>query len=159
MNYELYVDLDGVLVDFQKGYYELTGLDLQGKYVKFDDKAWTHVDARGPSFWADLEWTNDGLILWNYIRKYKPKILSSPSRSSSSREGKTIWCNRLKPSMSELILEPRHKKQLYSGENKILIDDMPSTIKEWTEKGGIGIHHTSAYMTIKQLRQLGFNHE
>lgn len=155
MKYQLFVDLDGVLVDFNKGYYELTGLDLQGKYVKFDAKAWSHVDMKGPDFWSELDWTDDGITLWNYIKKYKPNILSSPSRSSSSKEGKKLWCNRLKPDMSRLLLFPRHKKQEFAAGNRILIDDMPNTIKEWEDGGGIGILHTSTFKTIGRLKQLG----
>jgi len=50
---------------------------------------------------------------------------------------------------------PRAQKQLFSGENRILIDDLPNTIEEWNAKGGIGILHTSAANTIKELKKLG----
>jgi hypothetical protein len=46
-------------------------------------------------------------------------------------------------------------KQNYSGKNKILIDDRPDNIEQWRSKGGIGILHTSAQDTIKQLQNLG----
>jgi hypothetical protein len=61
----------------------------------------------------------------------------------------------LKPDYKSLLLYPRHEKQNFSGENKILIDDMANTIEEWNAKGGIGIHHTSTADTIKQLKELG----
>ena len=47
------------------------------------------------------------------------------------------------------------KKQLYSQPDRILIDDHEDNIREWREKGGIGILHTSAQDTIKQLQNLG----
>ena len=43
----------------------------------------------------------------------------------------------------------------HTGENHILIDDLPNTIEEWNNKGGIGILHTSAATTIKELKKLG----
>jgi hypothetical protein len=44
---------------------------------------------------------------------------------------------------------------LFANEDKILIDDMEQTIKEWKNAGGIGILHTSAADTISQLKKLG----
>jgi hypothetical protein len=49
----------------------------------------------------------------------------------------------------------RANKQLFSDKNRILIDDLAKTIDEWNAKGGIGILHTSAADTIKQLKKLG----
>ena len=88
--YTIYCDMVGVIVDFVKGYKELTGY-----YTKSHPDArtfWEPVDSEGPSFWATLPWMPDGQQLWRYIKRYKPNILSSPSRSLSSREGKKIWC-------------------------------------------------------------------
>lgn len=154
--YTLFVDLDGVLVDFAKGYEELTGLDTRSEYINGDNEFWAPVDAKGPAFWATLDWMPDGKTLWSYIKKYKPHILSSPSRSQSSRVGKEAWVRiNLPNSINKLLLYPRHEKQLFSAENHILIDDLEKTIIEWREKGGIGIHHTSALNTISQLKKLG----
>jgi hypothetical protein len=33
--------------------------------------------------------------------------------------------------------------------------NLEKTINEWNAKGGIGIHHTSAISTIRQLKNLG----
>jgi hypothetical protein len=43
---------------------------------------------------------------------------------------------------------------MFSGKYTILIDDLEKTIKEWHAQGGIGILHTSAADTIKQLKEL-----
>ena len=154
--YTIYCDMDGVIVDFVKGYFELTGVDTT-KYVSGNSEFWQPVDAEGPSFWASLEWTRDGKQLWSYIKKYKPYILSSPSRSITSKVGKQVWVKTHIPrtQYKELLLYPRHEKQLFAGENRILIDDLAKTIDEWNAKGGIGILHTSTASTIKQLKELG----
>jgi hypothetical protein len=44
---------------------------------------------------------------------------------------------------------------MFAGPERILIDDMEQTIREWNNAGGIGIHHTSASNTISQLKKLG----
>ena len=56
-------------------------------------------------------------------------------------------------------LVKRAQKQSYAKTNEkpnILIDDYPKNIKEWENKGGIGIHHTDAGKTISELKRLGF---
>ena len=154
--YTIYCDMDGVLVDFVKGYKKLTGIDTTN-YVNSTPEFWQPVDEQGPSYWANLDWTRDGQQLWSYIKKYKPNILSSPSRSMTSKVGKQAWVqiHIPKSQYKELFLYPRHEKQLFDGENKILIDDLVKTIDEWNAKGGTGILHTSAANTILQLKKLG----
>lgn len=155
MNYTIYCDLDGVLCDFNKGYKDLTGVDTSN-YVKGDKTFWQPITDAGASFWANLEWMPDGQTLWNYIKKYKPQILSAPSKDPGSKVGKEAWCKMHMPGQYEkLNLVPRFIKQRFSKPGKILIDDMEETILEWNKKGGIGIHHTSATTTIFELKKLG----
>jgi hypothetical protein len=147
--------MDGVLVNFEKGYYDLTRVDTS-TYVKGDSSFWAPIDNEGPAFWANLEWMSDGHTLWNYIRKYKPNILSSPSRSITSKVGKDAWLKIHIPNQYDKVyFYPRHEKQRFAAPEHILIDDMEVTIKEWKNKGGIGIHHTSATNTISELKKLG----
>lgn len=150
--YTIYCDMDGVLVDFVKGYHELTGVDVS----KNNSLLWEPINERGAEWWATLDWMRDGKVLWNYIKKYKPYILSAPSRSKSSEIGKKAWCQINIPGQyKELLLYPKHEKQRFAGKNKILIDDLEKTINEWNAKGGIGILHTSAISTIRELKKLG----
>ena len=61
---------------------------------------------------------------------------------------------------SRVILVKRAQKQSYAtdkGEPSVLIDDYIKNIKEWEQKGGIGIHHTSVSKTLKELSNLGLN--
>ena len=60
--------MDGVLVDFEKGYRELTG--FYTKDHPDNTKFWEPIDAAGPAYWANLEWMQDGHQLWDYIKKY-----------------------------------------------------------------------------------------
>ncbi len=153
--YTIYCDMDGVLVNFNKGYFELTGIDTTN-YVNSTPEFWQPVDKHGAEWWANLEWMPDGEELWNHIKKHRPNILSSPSKSLSSRAGKQTWIiKNLKNQFNNIHLFPRHEKQKFAGENRILIDDLEKTINEWTEAGGIGIHHISTADTIKQLNDLG----
>ena len=151
-NYKIYCDMDGVLVNFIKGYYELTGRDISGQYHT-DKKFWEPIDKAGVDFWLNLEWTPDGKALWDYIKKYNPELLSSPSIQNDSRVGKAKWVEKELPGV-HLILRSAEKKQEFAAPNTILIDDRESNIEQWERAGGIAIFHTSTADTINQLKQL-----
>jgi phosphoglycolate phosphatase-like HAD superfamily hydrolase len=153
--YKIYCDLDGVLADFEKGYAELTNT-LPSKTFNGKAEFWEPINKAGAEFWANLDWMPDGQELWRYIKKYKPNILSAPSSDLSSKIGKEAWVKmHLKNNYNKLYLYSRANKQLFSEPNRILIDYMKKTIDEWNDKGGIGIFHTSAANTIKELKKLG----
>lgn len=153
MKYDIYCDMDEVLVDFNKGYYDLTGIDIRGIFVS-GTAFWDAIKKAGRKFWANLEWTVDGKQLWAYIKKYEPILLSAPSKENDSRIGKHDWANRELPG-TRLILRSAEHKKFFAKPNAILIDDRDENIKDWIEAGGIGIHHTSARETIIRLKELG----
>ena len=152
--YKIYCDMDGVIVDFEDGYERLTGKNIKGNHVKGDGDFWQPITDAGANFWINLKWMSDGEKLWKYIKNYSPSILSAPSREKSSRIGKEIWVRTNIPG-TELILKPASEKQELAEPNAILIDDRKDNIQQWKDAGGIGILHTSANDTIKQLQELG----
>jgi cytidyltransferase-like protein len=152
--YEVYCDMDGVLVDFERGYEELTGKDIRGNHVKGDGDFWQPITDAGVEFWTKLKWMSDGKQLWDYIKKHKPNLLSAPSREESSRIGKHIWVENNIPGVN-LILRAADKKQEFASPNAILIDDRADNVQRWKDAGGVGIHHTSAENTINELEKLG----
>jgi hypothetical protein len=144
-DYKIYCDMDGVLVDFDKGYKELTG-----KEASFDiptEKFWEPLSKAGAAFWIKLKWMPDGKQLWSYIKPYNPDLLSAPSKEESSKIGKFVWVKREMPG-TKLILRQAEHKQEFATPNSILIDDRADNIQRWKDAGGIGIHHTSAADTI-----------
>ena len=153
--YKIYCDMDGVLCDFEKRFEDLTGLSPNSfRQAKGINEFWEVIDGDGVKFWRGMPWMPDGKILFDYIKKYHPSLLSSPSWDESSRIGKHLWVKKNTPGV-KLILAPRKTKQDYSQKGHILIDDLKITIEEWNSKGGIGILHTSASSTIEELKKLG----
>jgi len=151
-DYKIYCDMDGVIVDFDKGYKELTG-----KEASFDtpkEEFWAPIQKAGASFWIKLQWMPDGKKLWEFIKPYNPDLLSAPSRDESSKIGKFVWVKRNVPG-TKLILRQAERKQEFATPNSILIDDRADNIQRWKDAGGIGIVHTSAADTIQQLKDLG----
>jgi len=151
-DYKIYCDMDGVLVDFDKGYYNLTG--TEASFDTDPKQFWEPISKAGAAFWIKLPWMPDGKQLWDYIKQYNPDLLSAPSREESSKMGKRIWVKRELPG-TKLILRSADRKQEFATPNSILIDDRADNIQRWKDAGGIGIVHTSAADTIQQLKDLG----
>lgn len=145
--------MDGVLTDFDKAYFDLTHIDISNQFHD-GEKFWEPINKAGVGFWSNMTWKDDGKLLWDYIEKYNPKILSAPSRNIESRIGKISWVSRELPGV-DLILKYAKQKKLLSEPDAILIDDRVDNIQGWIEVGGIGILHTSAKNTIKKLKEIG----
>jgi len=170
--YTIYCDMDGGLCDFDKRFMEFSNGMSPSKYEsEFGKKAfWDLIKEKGEKFWSEMEWKVDekdpeadekdfkktgGKTLWEYIEKYKPIILSAPSFEKSSKDGKEKWINSNLKNVGGIKLVPANEKQKFANPNAILIDDRTSNIQQWRDKGGIGILHTSANETIKQLKKYG----
>ena len=160
--YIIFCDLDGVLVDFDKGYQKLTGKPTHHADVQVKKEFWKTFNDSIKSknitefeYWSELEWMPDGKQLWDCIKPYNPFILTAPTINPESKEGKTYWVQNNIGPVRELIFAFSFDKPKYSRKNHILIDDREETIKAWNAKGGIGIHHTSTRDTIEKLETLG----
>ena len=155
--YKIFSDMDGVLTDFDESFKKysdgIAPSDFEKKYGK--EEFWKLIDGKGKvGFWVGMPWMEDGKQYWDYIKNYDTELLSSPSRSSTSRLGKRLWVKNNMPG-TKLTLAQAAKKQNYAAPNHILIDDRKSNIDQWVSQGGIGILHTSAADTISQLKKLG----
>jgi hypothetical protein len=156
-SYKIFSDMDGVLTDFDKSFLKYSEGIPPREYEKTygKEKFWELIDGKGKvGFWVGMPWMEDGKQYWDYIKNYDTELLSSPSRSSTSRLGKRLWVRNNMPGI-KLTLAQAAKKQNYAAPNHILIDDRPSNIDQWRSQGGIGILHTSAADTISQLKKLG----
>ncbi len=157
MDYVIYSDMDGVLTDFEKRFQKFSDGMLPSEYEsKYGrDKFWDFIDNQiGVKFWVGMPWMEDGKQYWEYISKYNPILLSAPSINNESRLGKRLWVKKHLPGTPLKLAYAKNKKN-YAKENAILIDDREQNIQQWRESGGIGILHTSASDTIKQLKDLG----
>ena len=147
---KLWVDLDGVLVNFEKGFEDLG----QGSKKDMDSKTFWKILSTAPRFFRDLEWMPDGEELWNHIKRYNPTILTAPVRESTMphcKEDKKTWVKEHLGNMKIII---DSNKGNYANEGDILIDDKEENIVSWETADGVGILHTSTINTIKKLQRL-----
>ena len=154
MDYVIFLDMDGVLVDFDKQFKELTGMmprefEAQNGIEKF----WEVIDGAGVGFWRGMKWMPGGEELYNRASQFKHYLLSSPSRSEVSKIGKRLWRKDKTPN-TKLYLARSYNKRKFAAPNHILIDDRESNIQQWRDAGGIGILYKSAEQVNAELDKL-----
>jgi hypothetical protein len=155
----IYVDLDGVLVNFEPEVKKLThGIGLDD-FIKTEGrpKLWELINFKGSEWWANLPWTPDGSLLWNAIKFKNPTILTSGSVRNCgalAANGKRKWVYKHLGGINTIIADSSSHKKKHAGRGNVLIDDYSKNIEEWNSKGGIGIQHKNAADTLEQLKTL-----
>ena len=156
----VYLDMDGVLVNLEKGAMKVHGKPL-GDVPK--PERWNKI-SQTENFWRDLEWMPGSKKLWNFLKPYEPSIMSAYARTEpNSAKGKEEWLKKnVEPlPRGRINLVMRSEKQKFARDGRtqspnILVDDHEKNIREWEARGGIGIHHTSVERTIARLKEIGF---
>ena len=155
MDYKIYLDMDGVLVDFDQQFKDLTGMMPREFEAKHGSTGfWEAIDKAGVGFWRGMSWMPGGEALYNRASQFDHELLSSPSRSELSKIGKRLWRRDKTPS-TKLTLSRSYLKKNYAAPNHILIDDREDNIQQWRDAGGIGILYTSANQVNTELDKLG----
>lgn len=160
--FQLYCDMDGVLVDFIRGARDLMNDQSLKQTIDPTKKqelwkihgAMSHQEAT--DWWGNLEWAPGGKELWNYIRRFNPGILSSPGKSliSAVEQGKMHWIKTHLTPIPKPIIFANNKYQHATNFN-ILIDDRTKNTIPWEEAGGPSILHIfgESESTIKELQE------
>ena len=88
--YDIFLDMDGVLTDFERRFEQFAGVTpdefesqrtIQVGKKKADEQFWNLINKQiGVRFWAGMPWMPQGEDLYKHVKKYKPTILTSPSR-------------------------------------------------------------------------------
>lgn len=158
IEYKIFLDMDGVLTDFDKSFYDLTGYKDGRTYEdEFGSKTfWDVIGKEGIKYWSEMPWTLDGKKLWNYVKDKNVQILSAPAKTiPESKKGKLIWLARELSPKPKINLVKAVDKQKFADKYSILIDDYEKNIGQWKSSGGIPILHTSATNTINKLKKMG----
>lgn len=162
--YDIYVDMDGVLADFIDGVNRLLGMDYSDEEYQtnpeYRTKMWKAVgkySKEGGQLWSELNPMPDAKQLWSYVEKYDPEILTAAGNPEFGAEAqKRQWVPWVMGSdITVHVVRKSADKAQYATPNSILIDDQEKSIKPWIAAGGIGILHTSAANTINELKKLG----
>ena len=163
-NYKIYVDMDGVVADFDTRFRDLSGMAPRDFEAKYGKKAfWDLIDEENKvKFWVGIPPMPGASELISFVAKHDYEMLTAPSIKKQSRLGKNLWIRNhtgdifpSKPRVNFKAAKEKHliKPQLTSFD--ILIDDKASTIDSWNAAGGTGILYQSASQVISKLKKLG----
>ena len=167
-DYRLFLDMDGVLVDYQGGYHKLARSVKKGE---IEGEEWenaisdAYVNAGG-EFWANLDWLYGGEELWKASKGLFEHVyilsstgVSSPEWSNIVVGGKLAWLEKHVPEMDPkniFIVNGKHLKPHFADKMSILVDDVFLTIQRWNNAGGYGILHNFRHYrrTIETLEDI-----
>ena len=144
----IFLDLDGVVVDWIGGSCKVTGLDTEEKEnrkrLKKGDRIynilgisekemWKKIDAT-ENWWEDLELLPWGKKLYDALSRVGSVcFLTSPSDNSNSFSGKAEWIKKYFPNTEFLIGKP---KEFCAAPNSILVDDSDHKINKFRKWKG-----------------------
>jgi hypothetical protein len=171
---QIYCDMDGVLVDMDKGFKALSGGytpdNFKDKFngdKKVAQKEFWKIIARKPDFWISLEPMPDAKVLWNFIEenfKDPVPVILSAGQGSTVVQQKTEWIRKHISQTVKVLIAPSGVKKpefilnhpVQGGQyvTHVLVDDMSKNMSAWNDqtRHRIGIKHTSAAESIKALQ-------
>jgi hypothetical protein len=130
----------------------------------FNNKDWPDMPS---DIFLRLPPMSDAHTLWNFIKPYNPIILTAKPRDEfripTAEADKKKWMLQQFGHPSDKIeVVYRNEKQHFAinkqdNRPNLLIDDHRKNVAEYSSAGGIGVLHTSANSTIRQLKQIGYN--
>jgi hypothetical protein len=148
----LFLDLDGVLADFDRGVEAVTGQRPETLALR---TMWEAL-ARAPRFFETLEFMHDAEALWTFCAPHRPTILTGLPLGSWAPAQKKRWVGRMLGAHVPIITCMSRDKPKWSGPGRVLVDDRAVARDGWERKGGRFVHHVSAERSVAALRELGF---
>lgn len=155
---KIYLDMDGVLSDFERRYREIFGTDpaLVRAHKQFSAH-WTEF-VEGHHFNC-LDYHEGALELLEFLQglDVEIEILSSSGGEKYHEiveQDKILWLIEHGIPYLPNIVSGRSQKKLFAEADTLLIDDTENNIQQFIEAGGQGIYHTNVNETIAKLKEL-----
>lgn len=142
----VFLDLDGVIVDFAKGVIEWYNLDCKPEdwsewgdvFKYYEGTEASFWDGLSDKFWIGLKFTEEAKEILELLKPFKPCILTSPAHTGAG--GKQQWIRENLPGYFKngryLIGPPKH---LLASGNSLLIDDSQENCDKFIKAGGHAI--------------------
>ncbi len=148
---KLFLDLDGVMADFDGAFPAEFGLDHR---TMADDDMWLKINSH-PTFFRDLPLLPGALAFFRAAEHYHPIILTACPKSSYAHVAaqKRAWVREhLSTEVLVLpVLGGSSKPLFMHAPGDILIDDFRRNTEAWVAAGGVAILHRDFDVTRRQL--------
>jgi 5'(3')-deoxyribonucleotidase len=160
----IFLDMDGVMVNFLDGLHRALKAPYQYDPYPYKKGLWNMLNAirpfdfggKGPTFeecdacctqefWANLKWMHDGRDIFRLVTTvFNPDdiyLMTTCMRNPGTPLGKAQWVEKHIPLFEDriIILGYDVGKGIFARPDTLLIDDRDKNVKEFTEAGGYGI--------------------
>ena len=147
----LFLDMDGVLCNFDKAYRAIDPDKADRK--KFREAVFTY------KIFEDLEFMHDAQELLNYVSKLDGiniEILTSMGtydehQGNQAKYQKMHWLKKHNIPYKPNFVRAKQEKANHAHDRAILVDDSIGCITPFAAKGGHAIHHSRSSDTIQQI--------
>ena len=147
----LFLDMDGVLCNFDKAYRYLRTHATDGKRFR--------AAVMEFQIFEDLEFMPDTQELLTYVSKLDKiniEILTSMGtydehQGNEARYQKMHWLNKNNVPYRANFVRAKQEKANFAHDRAILVDDSIGCITPFAAKGGHAIHHSRSSDTIQQI--------
>lgn len=144
MRTEVFLDMDGVITDFQQGccdfYKILNPYDNPNNLGKYEISDLIGIPrdmfyaGMNQQFWANLKWTPHGkqilVEILRYVDEKQVTLLTAPLRTAGCMEGKVDWIRSNMQRWSRRFLMGPAKWAI-AAPGKLLIDDCEDNVDNW----------------------------
>lgn len=144
----IFLDLDGVLVDFVRGMNKALGLspDLVANHWDwFKDAGFSFKEVDNQctlGFWMNLPWMHDGKDILRLFDASESCLATTCMPNRASALGKQLWVKAHMPAYSRrlIIFSCKTPKKLFAASRQcLLVDDKNENVDEFIEAGGSAI--------------------
>lgn len=147
----LYLDLDGVMADFDAHFPATFGIDHRDMA---DDDMWATINSH-PSYFRDMPLCAGAKAFYDRIAWMNPIILTACPRSNYQHVArqKREWVREHLSSNCVVlpVMGGSNKPLFMHAAGDVLIDDFERNIKAWVAEGGTGIRHRNFADTSNEL--------
>jgi 5'(3')-deoxyribonucleotidase len=149
----LFLDLDGVLADFDAGAQALLGMTP----TEFEEhhgrrEFWRRI-ASAPNFYGTLPQMPDARRLFDAVEHLKPTILTGLPVGNWAAPQKVQWAHEHFPDVPIITCMARDK-HLHMSEGDVLVDDRDNHRAAFEREGVVFVHHKSAEDSLRSLAKI-----
>lgn len=156
--HQIYLDMDGVLADFDAAACAALGTDNSYKWEWIHGtKAFWDTLYANDNFFGDLPPMPDALRLFERVEHLRPIVLTALPKTGAVEvdRQKREWVARYLGGDVAVITCQTHEKPDYCLRGDVLVDDRSVNRDKWQGRGGHFVLHTSAAESLGVLESLG----
>jgi 5'-nucleotidase len=151
----IFLDLDGVMADFNRGFEELNGINPHD--LEHDrSQIWVMI-GQWPTYWEDLPLMPGAHDLWARVSQHDLVVLTGCPRDGYdvAAAGKRRWVARhWGPHIEVITCKSDDKQSFMRSPRDILIDDWSANIERWENAGGVGVHFLHTQQALAKFDEM-----